>query len=65
MSQLATMINYLQVKVEGRLLSQPKVNPKNVSAMILRTGKEIEVPKLISLKDKSEEHIEKEIEEEG
>ncbi|XP_027184133.1 uncharacterized protein LOC113782441 [Coffea eugenioides] len=41
-SQLATAINRLESHVYGKLPSQPEVNPKNVSAMTLRSGKELE-----------------------
>ena len=61
MSQLATIVNHLESKVERRLPSQPEMNPKNVSVMTLRSGKEIEGPQLITLKNKNEDHIEKEI----
>ncbi|XP_027155437.1 uncharacterized protein LOC113755706 [Coffea eugenioides] len=44
-SQLATAINRLESHVYGKLPSQPEVNPKNVSAMTLRSGKELEGPK--------------------
>ena len=64
MSQLAIVVNCLEAK-KGRLLVQPKLNPKNVSAMTLKSGKEIEGPKVVIPKDKSEDQIEKEIEDEG
>nr|XP_027101686.1 uncharacterized protein LOC113722608 [Coffea arabica] len=41
-SQLATAINRLESHVYGKLPSQPEVNPRNVSAMTLRSGKELE-----------------------
>nr|XP_027122311.1 uncharacterized protein LOC113739280 [Coffea arabica] len=63
-SQLPTAINRLESHVYGKLPSQPEVNPKNVSAMTLRSGKELEGPKVKNSKSKSEEEIEKEIEEE-
>ncbi|XP_027156212.1 uncharacterized protein LOC113756982, partial [Coffea eugenioides] len=63
-SQLATAINRLESHVYGKLPSQPEVNPRNVSAMTLRSGKELEGPKVESSKSKNEEEIEKEIEEE-
>ena len=45
MSQLATTMGKLESKNSGRLPSQPKVNPKqNVSAITLRTGKELKEP---------------------
>ncbi|XP_027181678.1 uncharacterized protein LOC113780069 [Coffea eugenioides] len=64
-NQLATAINRLESHVHGKLPSQPEINPRNVSAMTLRSGKELEGPKVESSKSKSEEEIEKEIEEEG
>nr|XP_027120338.1 uncharacterized protein LOC113737286 [Coffea arabica] len=64
-SQLATAINRLESHVYGKLPSQPQENPKNVSAMTLRSGKELEGAKGKNSKSKSEEEIEKEIEEEG
>nr|XP_027086630.1 uncharacterized protein LOC113708366 [Coffea arabica] len=64
-SQLATAINRLESHVYGKLPSQPEVNPKNVSAMTLRSGKELEGSKVKNSKSTSEEEIEKEIEEEG
>nr|XP_027101260.1 uncharacterized protein LOC113720794 [Coffea arabica] len=65
MSQMATAINRLESHVYRKLPSQPEVNPKNVSAMTLRSGKEVEGSKLTISKIKSEEQIEKGIEEEG
>nr|XP_027120412.1 uncharacterized protein LOC113737367 [Coffea arabica] len=44
-SQLATAINRLESHAHGKLPSQPEVNPRNVSAMALRSGKELEEPK--------------------
>ncbi|XP_027076998.1 uncharacterized protein [Coffea arabica] len=64
-SQMATAINRLESYAYGKLPSQPEVNPRNVSAMTLRSGKEVDGPKLINSKSKSEEEIKKEIEEEG
>nr|XP_027086523.1 uncharacterized protein LOC113708261 [Coffea arabica] len=64
MSQMATAINRLESHVYGKLPSQPEVNPRNVSAMTLRSGKEVEGSKLTISKSKSEEQIEKGIEEE-
>ncbi|XP_071939221.1 uncharacterized protein [Coffea arabica] len=65
MSQMATAINRLESHVYGKLPSQPEANPRNVSAMTLRSGKEVDGPKVLNSKSKSEEEIEKEIEEEG
>nr|XP_027100445.1 uncharacterized protein LOC113719440 [Coffea arabica] len=64
-SQMAIAINRLESHAYGKLPSQPEVNPRNVSAMTLRSGKEVEGPKVTNLKKKSEDEIEKEIEEEG
>ncbi|XP_027120419.1 uncharacterized protein [Coffea arabica] len=64
-SQLATAINPLESHAHGKLPSQPEKNPRNVSAMTLRSGKELEGPKVENSKSKSEEEKEKEIEEEG
>ena len=63
-SHMATAINRLESQVFGKLPSQPEPNPKNVSVMTLRNGKEVEGPKATNLKSKSEEEIEKEMEEE-
>ena len=60
MSQMATAINRLESHVFKKLPSQPVANLKNVSAMILRSDKEVERPKLENPKSKSEEEIEKE-----
>ncbi|XP_071909545.1 uncharacterized protein [Coffea arabica] len=65
MSQMATAINRLESHVYGKLPSQPEVNLRNVSAMTLRSDKEVEGSKLTISKSKSEEQIEKGIEEEG
>ncbi|XP_071939872.1 uncharacterized protein [Coffea arabica] len=65
MSQMATAINRLESHVYEKLPSQSVANLKNVSAMTLRSGKEVEGPKLVNSKSKSEEKIEKDIEEEG
>ncbi|XP_027184182.1 uncharacterized protein LOC113782489 [Coffea eugenioides] len=64
-SQLATAINRLESHVYGKLPSQPEINHRNVSAMTLRSDKELGGPKVKNPKRKSEEEIEKEIEEEG
>ncbi|XP_071939051.1 uncharacterized protein [Coffea arabica] len=53
-NQLATAINRLEFHVYGKLSSQPEVNPRNVSAMTLRSGKELEWPKVENSKSKSE-----------
>ena len=64
MSHMATAINRLESQVFEKLPSQLEANPKNVSAMTLRNDKEVERPKATNLKSKSEEEIEKEMEEE-
>ncbi|XP_027103032.1 uncharacterized protein [Coffea arabica] len=64
MSQMATKINRLESQVNGRLPSQPELNLKNVSAMTLRSGKEIQGPEPMIPKDKDEEKIENELERE-
>nr|XP_027094989.1 uncharacterized protein LOC113715038 [Coffea arabica] len=63
-SQMATTINRLESQVNGRLPSQPELNLKNVSAMTLRSGKEIQGPEPMIPKDKDEEKIENELERE-
>ncbi|XP_071900894.1 uncharacterized protein [Coffea arabica] len=65
MNQMAITINRLESQVQGKLPSQPEANPKNVSAMTLRSGKEVQRPEPVIPKDKDEERIEKELEEEG
>ncbi|XP_027171491.1 uncharacterized protein LOC113771065 [Coffea eugenioides] len=65
MSQMATAINRLESHVYGKLPLQPEANAKNVSAITLRSGKEVEGPKATNLKSKNENEIEKEMEEEG
>nr|XP_027120653.1 uncharacterized protein LOC113737658 [Coffea arabica] len=62
---MATTINRLDSQNQGKLPSQPELNPKNVSAMTLRSGKEVQGPEPVTPKDKDEERIEKELEEEG
>ncbi|XP_071916150.1 uncharacterized protein [Coffea arabica] len=65
MNQMAITINRLESQVQGKLPSQPEANPKNVSVMTLRSGKEVQGPEPVIPKDKDEERIEKELEEEG
>ncbi|XP_027182272.1 uncharacterized protein LOC113780690 [Coffea eugenioides] len=65
MSHMATAINSLESQIFEKLPSQPETNSKNVSTMILRNGKEVERSKATNLKSKSEDEIEKEMEEEG
>ncbi|XP_027185081.1 uncharacterized protein LOC113783207 [Coffea eugenioides] len=63
-SQIATTINRLDSQNQGKLPSQPELNPKNVSAMILRSWKEIQGHEPVIPKDKDEEKIENELERE-
>ncbi|XP_071939053.1 uncharacterized protein [Coffea arabica] len=63
-SQMATKTNRLESQNQGKLPSQPELNPKNVSAMTLRSGKEIQRPEPVIHKDKDEEKIENEFERE-
>ena len=45
MGQMATAISRLEVQSSGKLPSQMIVNPReNASAIILRSGKEVEIP---------------------
>ncbi|KAH9716295.1 hypothetical protein KPL71_021412 [Citrus sinensis] len=61
MSQLATTVSRLESQVLGRLPSQSEVNPKqNVSAVILRSGKELQEPS-----KKVTKHVEYELEKNG
>ena len=62
---MSSAINCLEFQGPGRLLSQPEVNPKNVSAMTLRSQEEIEGTKPVISNDKNEGQIEKEMKEEG
>ncbi|XP_071933027.1 uncharacterized protein [Coffea arabica] len=64
MSQMATTINRLESQNQGKLPSQPELNPKNVSAMTLRSGKEVQGPEPVIPKDKDEKKIENELERE-
>nr|XP_027097521.1 uncharacterized protein LOC113717071 [Coffea arabica] len=63
-SQLATKVNRLESQNQGKLPSQPELNPKNVSAMTLRSGKEIQRPEPVIPKDNDEKKIENELERE-
>ena len=62
---MATAINRLESHIFGKSPSQPETNPKNVSTMTLKSEKKVAEPKSMIPKDKSEEHIEKELEKEG
>ena len=64
MSQMILAIDCLESQVHEKLLSQPKLNLKNVSAMTLKNRKEIQGSDLVTLKGKDEEKIEKEFKEE-
>ena len=48
MGQMATSLNTLQSQNSDKLPAQTVVNPKNVSAISLRSGKQIEVPEPVS-----------------
>ncbi|XP_071939691.1 uncharacterized protein [Coffea arabica] len=61
---MAKTINRLESQVQGKLPSQLELNPKNVSTMTLRNGKEIQGPEPVIPKDKDEEKIENELERE-
>ena len=57
---MATVINYLESQVSGKLPSQPEINPKqNVNAVTLRSGKELKDPPPSVSKRDIEEEIEK------
>ncbi|XP_027178201.1 uncharacterized protein LOC113777366 [Coffea eugenioides] len=60
LSQMTSTLHRLESQEKGRLPSQFEVNPKNVSAMTLRSGKEIKW--LTVLKDKGQDQIQKEME---
>ena len=62
---MASTINHLESQGQGRLPSQLEVNPKNMSTMILRSGRKIEGSKLKIPRDKSDDQIKKEMEKEG
>ncbi|XP_027174274.1 uncharacterized protein LOC113773870 [Coffea eugenioides] len=63
-SHMTTAINRLESQVFRKLSSQPEENPKNVSVMTLRSGKQVEGPKAKNLKNKSEDEIKKKMKEE-
>ena len=65
MNQMAITINRLESQVQEKLSSQPELNPKNVSTMTLRSGKKIREREPVIPKNKDNERIEKELEEEG
>jgi len=45
-SQLASSLNQMQSQGSDKLLAQTVINPKNVSAITLRSGKSVLVPKV-------------------
>jgi len=47
MGQMATQLNQAQAQNSDKLPSQTVENPRNVSAITLRSGKNIEVPTLV------------------
>ncbi|XP_027170440.1 uncharacterized protein LOC113770231 [Coffea eugenioides] len=55
MSQMATAINHLESHVYRKLPSQPEANPRNVSAMTLRSGKEVGGQRLAKTKKAEKE----------
>ena len=61
MGQMETIISRLEAQSLGKLPSQTVVNPrKNASAIILRSGKEVEIPVKAaptSLKQEKEQNI--------
>ncbi|XP_071909596.1 uncharacterized protein [Coffea arabica] len=62
---MAIAINRLESQVYEKLPSQPELNLNNVNAMTLRSEKRIQGSELVIFKEKDEERIEKELEEEG
>ncbi|GER40102.1 retropepsin-like protein [Striga asiatica] len=54
MSQLAEHMTRIDAQLGGRLPSQPEINPKNVSAITLQSGKELVAPKTQNEKNESE-----------
>ncbi|XP_027077094.1 uncharacterized protein [Coffea arabica] len=61
---MAVAINCLESQVFEKLPSQPELNLKNISAMTLRSGKEIQGSELTISKDKDKERIDNELEKE-
>ncbi|KAL0404482.1 UNVERIFIED_CONTAM: hypothetical protein Sradi_2089000 [Sesamum radiatum] len=58
MSQIATSVNQLAAQASGKLPSQTEANPReNVSAMILRSGNEVQPAEPIPTKAKGKEEI--------
>ena len=61
MGQMATAISRLEAQSLGKLPSQTVVNPReNASAIVLRSGKEVEIPvKAVpaSLKQEKEQNV--------
>ena len=65
MSQMVIAINRLESQIYEKLSSQPELNLKNVSVMTLRSEKKIQGSEVVIPKDKNEDRIDKELEEEG
>ena len=61
MGQMATTISWLEAQSSGKLLSQTVVNPReNANAIVLRSGKEVEIPVKVapaSLKQEIEQNV--------
>ena len=54
--QMATVISRLEVQSLGKLPSQTVVNPReNASAIVLRSGKEVEIPAKTTLASSKQE----------
>jgi len=61
MGQVASSVGKLEAQMNGKLPSQA-LNPKeNVSAIMLRSGKELEEQRLKQIEMKEEEEIETEL----
>ncbi|XP_051127350.1 uncharacterized protein LOC127248849 [Andrographis paniculata] len=65
MSQVVKEVRDMKEREKGKLLAQTHMNPSNVSSMVLRSGKELEGPKVVAQKEKAEEEIENEIKQEA
>ncbi|XP_051116729.1 uncharacterized protein LOC127241627 [Andrographis paniculata] len=65
MSQVVEEVREMKERERGKLPAQTHMNPSNVSSMVLRSGKELEGPKVVAQKERAEEEIEKEIEQEA
>ncbi|XP_027174308.1 uncharacterized protein LOC113773910 [Coffea eugenioides] len=62
---MAITINRLESQVQAKLPFQHELNPKNVSAMTLRSDKKVQGPEPVIPKDKNEKKIESKLEKEG